>query len=150
MQNTKIRNAIPSGSSAIVWGRLPLVALLAGLAAALANTLIYYAASGLGFIPQSVLISSPGGEAPLTVAPVAISSFAGAAGAAAVFAIIGLFSRRPVRLFRIVAAVVLALSFATPLTIPGAPVAMILSLEVMHVAAWAVIVGLLTTLAHRR
>jgi hypothetical protein len=45
--------------------------------------------------------------------------------------------------------VVLVLSFAGPLTIPGAPLSMIFSLEVMHVAAWAVIVGFLTTLARR-
>jgi hypothetical protein len=81
------------------------------------------------------------------MAPVVVSSVVGAIGAAIVFAIIGLFARRPVRLFRIVATVVLVLSFATPPTIPGAPVAMILSLEVMHVMAWAVIVGLLTTMA---
>jgi hypothetical protein len=43
----------------------------------------------------------------------------------------------------------LVLSLATPLIIPGAPVAMILSLEVMHVVAWAVIVGLLTTMARQ-
>lgn len=73
----------------------------------------------------------------------------GTIGAAIVFAIIGLLSRRPVRLFRIVATVVLALSFVAPATIPGAPVAMILSLEVMHVAAWASSVWLLTTLARR-
>jgi hypothetical protein len=45
--------------------------------------------------------------------------------------------------------VALVLSLATPLTIPGAPLSMVLSLEVMHVAAWAVIVGLLTVLARR-
>lgn len=53
------------------------------------------------------------------------------------------------RVFRIVAVVLLVLSFATPLTIPSAPLSMILSMEVMHVAAWAVIVGLLTKLARR-
>ena len=83
------------------------------------------------------------------MAPVAISSVVGAIGAAVVFAVIGLFARRPVRLFRIVATVVLVLSFAMPATVPGVPVAMILSLEVMHVVAWAVSVGLLTTLARR-
>ena len=123
------------------------MALLAALTAAVANALVYFAASGLGFIPQSILVPTPSGEHPLTVAPVAVSSLVGAIGAAIVFAIIDLFARRPVRLFRIVAAVVLVLSFAMPLTIPGAPVAMILSLEVMHVVAWAVIVGFLTTMA---
>jgi hypothetical protein len=58
-----------------------------------------------------------------------------------------LFARRPVRLFRIVAAVALMLSFVMPATVPDVPVAMRLSLALMHVVAWAVIVGLLTTLA---
>ena len=144
MQNTK-----PAGSEGISYARLPWVALLAALAAALANALVYFAASGLGFISQSVLLPSPSGESPLTVAPVAISSVVGTIGAAVVFAVIGLFARHPVRLFRIVATVVLVLSFVMPATVPGVPVAMILSLEVMHVVAWAVSVGLLTTLARR-
>lgn len=149
MQSTEMQNAMPSGGGAIAWRRLPLVALLAAMVAATSNALIYFAASGLGFIPQDVFIASPGGEAPLTVGPVVISSIAGAVGAAIVFALVGLFSRRPIRTFRIVAAVALVLSFVTPVTIPGAAVAMVLSLELMHVAAWAVIVGLLTTLARR-
>ena len=80
---------------------------------------------------------------------VAITSVVGAIAAAIIFAVIGLFARRPVRLFRIVSVVALVLSFAMPLTIPGAPFAMVLSLEVMHVVAWAVIVWLLTTLARK-
>ena len=145
MQNTKL-----AGKERIAYGKLSWVTLLAALTAAVANALVYFAASRLGFIPQSVLMPTPSGEHPLTVAPVVVSSVVGAIGAAIVFAIIGLFVRRPVRLFRIVATVVLVLSFAMPLTIPGAPVAMILSLEVMHVAAWAVIVGLLTTMTRQR
>lgn len=151
MQNTET-----AGSEKVVrdekiaWKRLPPVALLAALTAAAANALIYFAASGLGFIPQSVLLPSPAGESPLTVAPVVMSSIAGAVGAAIVFTVIGLFARRPVRLFRITAIVVLVISFAMPATVPGVPITMILLLEVMHVVAWTVIVGLLTTLARRK
>lgn len=139
-----------TGGEAIAWRRLPFAVLLAAVAAVVANSLIYFAASALGFIPESVLIPTAGGESPLTVGMVVITSVIGAVGAAIVFASIGIFSRHPVKLFRIVAVVVLVLSFATPLTIPGAPVSMILSMEVMHVAAWAMIVGLLTTLARRK
>ena len=133
----------------ISWRRLVPVALLAALLAAVANTLVYFAASGLGFIPQSVLLPSPRGEAPLTASLVATTSVMGTVGATIIFAIIGLFARRPVRLFRIVAAVALVLSFVMPATVPGVPVAMRLSLALMHVVAWAVIVGLLSTLAGR-
>ncbi len=143
MQMTK-----SAGSERVAWGRLPWVALLAALTAA-TNALVYFAASGLGFISQSVLLPSPMGVSPLTVELVVITSVIGTVGAAIVFAIIGLFARRPVRLFRIIATVVLVLSFAMPATVPGVPVAMRLSLVVMHVVAWGVSVGLLTTLARQ-
>ena len=144
MQNKK-----HAGRAGISYGRLPGAALLAAVTAALANALFYFAASGLGFIPQSVLLPSPMGESPPTVSLVAITSVIGTVGAAAVFALIGLFARRPVRLFRTLAAGVLVLSFVPPATVPGVPVVMRLSLAVMHVVAWAVSVGLLTTLARQ-
>jgi Family of unknown function (DUF6069) len=133
----------------ISWKRLPPVALLVAFGAAVANAIVYSAASGLGLIPQDILVPGPGGEQPLTAALVVIGSVVGAIGGAGVFGLIGMFARRPVRTFCIVATVVLVLSLATPLTIPGAPLSMVLSLEAMHVAAWAVTVGLLTTLARR-
>ena len=138
-----------AGGERIAWGRLPWAALLAAVAAAAANALVYFAASALEFIPHSVLLPSPMGMSPLTVGLVAITSVIGAIGAAAVFAVIGLLARRPVRLFSIVAIVVLVFSFVPPATVPGVPVAMRLSLVVMHVVAWGVSVGLLTTLARR-
>ena len=144
MQNTK-----PAGREGISYGRLPGVALLAALAAALADALVFFAASGLATISQSVRLPSPMGLSPLTVGLVVVTSAIGAIGASIVFAIIGLVARRPVRLFRIIAAVVLVLSFAMPATVPGVPVAMRLALAVMHVVAWAVSVGLLTALARR-
>lgn len=119
------------------------------LKAAAINAIVYFAASGLGFISQNTLVPTPGGEQPLTLAPVVVSSVIGAIGAAIVFAQIGMFARRPVRLFRIVATLALVLSLTMPLTIANAPLSMVVSLEAMHVAAWAVTVGLLTTLARR-
>lgn len=147
-QNAEARNTVTTVTG-ISWTRLAWAALLAAFTAAVANVLVYFVASALGFIPQSILISTAGGGSSLTVGMVATASVVGAFGAAIVFAVIGVFSRRPVRLFRTVALVVLVLSFATPLTVPGAPIAMILSMEIMHVVAWAVIVGLLTTLARQ-
>ena len=69
--------------------------------------------------------------------------------AAMVFALLGRFTRRPVRNFVVLAALLLVLSFVTPLTVPGAPLSMVLALEVMHVVAAVVIVGGLVTLARR-
>lgn len=67
-----------------------------------------------------------------------------------IFTVVALLAQRPIRTFRIVAAVVLVLSFATPLTIPGAPLSMILTLELMHVVAAVIITGMLTTLARAK
>jgi len=154
MQDETQDTAITGGGKAvraegISWRRLPPATLLAALAAAAANATIYFAASALGLIPLDLPVPTPGGEQPLTVVPVVVGSAVGAIGAALVFALIGLFARRPVGLFRIVSVVVLVLSLAEPLIIPGAPVSMVLSLQAMHAAAWAVIVGLLTVLARR-
>lgn len=150
MRNTEtVGNEKAIGGKGIAWRRLPLAVLLSAVTAVIANSLIYFTASAMGFIPESVVIPTAGGESPLTVGIVAITSVIGAVGAAVAFAVIGLFARRPIGLFRIVAVVVLVLSFVTPLTIPGAPLAMVLSMEVMHVVAWAVIVGLLTTMVRR-
>jgi hypothetical protein len=149
MKSTERQTTRSASGAGISYGRLPGVALLAAVAAALANALVYFAASGLGTISQSILLPSPVGMSPLTVRLVVITSVIGAIGAAIIFALIGRFARHPVRLFRIVAGVVLVLSFSMPATVPGVPVAMKLSLAVMHVVTWAVSVGLLTTLVRR-
>lgn len=150
MQGTQPRSPGLAARQGVSWRRLPLATLLAVALAVAANILVYLAATGLGFIPRDVLLSTPGGEQPLGLTPVIASSAAGVLGAALVFALIGLFARRPVRSFHFVAAGVLALSFAMPFTIPGAPLEMILSLEAMHVVVWAASVGLLTTLTRRK
>ena len=67
-----------------------------------------------------------------------------------VFALLWRFTRRPVRNFVVLAAVLSVLSFVTPLTIPGAPLSMVLVLELMHVVAAVVIVGGLVTLGRRK
>jgi hypothetical protein len=72
-------------------------------------------------------------------------------GATVVFAIVGWFARRPVRLFRVITIVVLLLSFLSPvLALPGAGLNIILRLEAMHVVVAAVSVALLTTLARKK
>ena len=149
VETIQVQNAATRGEEGVAWGRLVLAGSLAAFVAAVANALVYFAALGLGLVPQGFLIRMTSGETLLTVSVVAITSVVGAVGATVVFAVIGLLARRPLRLFRIVSTVVLVLSFAMPLTIPGASGATILSLEAMHVVAWAVIVGILTTVARR-
>ena len=128
----------------VAFKRLLWAAPLAAIAAAVANAVVYFVASVLGAMPQDFVVQ---GSGPITLTPVVLSSLIGAAGAAMVFTAVALLSRRPIRTFCIVAAVVLVLSFATPLTIPGALLSMILTLELMHVVAAVIITGMLTTLA---
>ena len=120
---------------------------LAAVAAAVGNAVVYFVASALGAMPQDFVVQ---GSGPITLAPVVLSSLIGAAGAAVIFAVVVLLSRRPIWTFRIVAVVALVLSFVTPLTISGAPLSLILTLELMHVVAAVIITGVLTTLARAK
>ncbi len=121
---------------------------LAAILAAVANAVVYFVAYGLGAMPRDVAVQGSGS---ITLEPVVFASVIGAVGATIVFAIVALLARRrPIRTFSVVAAVVLVLSFYTPFTIPGAPVAMVATLLLMHVVAAVVIVGVLARLAHAR
>jgi hypothetical protein len=121
---------------------------LAAILAAVANAVVYFVAYRLGAMPRDVAVQGSGS---ITLEPVVFASVIGAVGATIVFAIVALLARRrPIRTFSVVAAVVLVLSFYTPFTIPGAPVAMVATLLLMHVVAAVVIVGVLARLAHAR
>ena len=120
--------------------RLLWVGLLAAMVAAAANSLVR--------VISVILFDIPPDFQPLTLGPVVISSVVGALGATVAFGIVIRFARRPIRLFRTVAVVVLLLSFLNPiLALPEASLQTILTLEFMHVVVAAVSVGLLTTLA---
>ena len=141
-------NSTPTQTEEIILGRLWWASLLAGVGAAAINAVIYVIASAAGAIPATVLV--PGLNLPVTVVPVILNSFVPAILAAIFLALLQRFARRPIRLFRIIAAVLLVLSFANPFTIPGAPIAMILVLDLMHIVAAATIVGVLTTVPVKR
>lgn len=130
----------------VAYRRLLWVGPVAGLVAALANVVVFLLASALGAVPGDVL---PQGQPPVTVGAVGFSSFVPALLGAVLFGLLGRFTRRPVRNFRVVAVGVLVLSFATPFTIPGAPVAMILALLLMHAIAAVVVTGVLTALGRK-
>lgn len=141
-KNTPVRR-----EERVAWGRLVPAGLLAALAAAAANAVVYLVATAAGAMPQDVVVN---GQGPITLPMVAGMSAFGAAAGAVVYALVGRFARRPVRVFRVVAAAALVLSFAGPFTIPGAPASMVAALLLMHAVAAAVVVGLLTTLARGR
>jgi hypothetical protein len=75
-------------------------------------------------------------------------------GAVLIFALLVRFSSNPIRIFQIIAVVFLLLSFIPDIALatsemPGANWLTALALMSMHVAAWAVSVGLLTKLTRK-
>ena len=75
-------------------------------------------------------------------------------GAVIVFALLARFARRPLLMFKRIATVALVLSFVPDVlllvaSVPGATAASVGVLMSMHVVAWAISVGTLTTLAGR-
>lgn len=126
------------------WRRLAWVGPLAGVAAAAANVVVFYLGVALGLVSDTVSVSN--GQ-PLTATAVVISSFIPAIAGAILFALLGRFTRRPVRIFRVVAVVVAVLSLVTPFTIPGITGGMVFVLLLMHVVAAVVITGVLTAVA---
>ena len=128
-------------------GRLLAYGAVAGVVAAVLNAVVYLVASFVGAIPQSVEIPNTGG--PLPLGAVVGFSFVPAVLAAGLLAILGRFTRRPFRVFTIIAVALFVVSLYTPFSIPGAPVAMILALEIMHAVAAVVIVGVLTRMGRR-
>ena len=127
----------------IAFGRLLWVGPLAAVIAAVGTVLVRTVAV--------VAFGVPPNFQALTLSSVLVSSVVGALGATVVFAIVGRFARRPVRLFRVIAIVVLLLSFLSPvLALPGAGLNIILTLEATHVVVAAVSVALLTTLARKK
>ena len=125
------------------WQRLLVATLATAVVAAVVNAIIFGIARALDTIPLEVVISGPTGDEPLGLVPVIFASIFGVLGAAVVFALCARFSTRPARLFQIIAAVVLVLSFVSPFTISGAPAEMIVTLILMHVVVWAAAVVIL-------
>lgn len=122
---------------AVILGRIWWAALLAGVAAAAANALVFLIAQAAGAIPPDIIV--PEANEPITVVPVMMVSFMPAIVAGIVLAILAALTPHPVKIFLIIATIMLILSFYTPFTIPGAIMPMIVVLNLMHIIAAVVI-----------
>jgi len=108
-------------------------ALLGGLAAGVVAAAVNAALFATGLIDQSVVV--PTGD-PVSLGPViSLSLIPNVLGGLVLWGVRR--AGRTVRLFQIIVVVATVLSFATPFTLPGAPLSMILVLELMHVVAGA-------------
>lgn len=126
-------------TSALLWAA-PVTAVIA----AVINTIIYFIGKAAGAFPESIII--PNANAPLKLPPVILASLIGVLVGGIVFAVIARFSKKPISVFQIVAAVVLILSLATPFQIPNAPLGMVLLLELMHLIAGSLAIWLMPRL----
>jgi Family of unknown function (DUF6069) len=129
----------PVASGRVSVGRLLGVGVLAAVLSAGANALVLAIASSF----LGAVVIPP--EGVVTFGQVVGASVAGAVGAAAMFAVIGRFTRRPIRMFWGVATVGLLLSFL-PIALAGVTGWSAGTLALMHVVAAITNVGLLTTL----
>ena len=128
----------------VAYSRLLWVGPLAIVAAVVANLIVRtVAVAALRPDPRFMPLS--------LVMPIVFTTI-GVLGATIVYAVVGRFSRRPVTLFRRIALVTLVVSLIPDFLLlgggmPGASIATVAPLIVMHVVAWAIAVRLLTTLA---
>ena len=122
---------------------------LAGVAAAAGNLAVFGLASAALNLPLAMPAMGPTPAAPLNIAQVVISSFLPALVAAGLLALLARFTARPVRVFQIIAGVVLVLSLGAPLTLQ-ADLSTRLVLLAMHVVAGLVITGVLSVFASEK
>ncbi|MCU0427702.1 MAG: DUF6069 family protein [Candidatus Kapabacteria bacterium] len=119
--------------------KLLTIAPLAALGAAVVNAVLFYIGKATGWISDTILIS-PANE-PISVVPVIISSIIPTLLAAGVLALLNRFTASPLRVFNIIAAILLLLSFTNPfVAIPNVPLMMGIWLNVMHVVVAGIVV----------
>ena len=107
--------------------------LLAGLAAAIVNAILFLAFHAMGVVDDDIF-PQPG--QPLTVLPVIISSFVPLIIGSFVFYLLERFTGKGLRLFAIIALMFMALSLISPFAmIPNVTLGYSLVLCVMHVVA---------------
>ena len=112
--------------------------LMAGLAAAIMNSALFYAFKNLGAINDTVQIMP--GE-PLGVHNAIISSIFSSVIASILYFVISLFARDAFRIFQRIAWIMLLLSFFSPfLFIPEVPVGYAISLNIMHIVVAAAVI----------
>lgn len=115
------------------------LAPVAGISAAILNAILFLIGSSMGAVPASVRIPDANGQ-PLTLVPVFVSSMLPALVAGLVLFLLIRFTKKPLRVFNIIAAVILVLSFASPFSIPNVTTGMIVLLELMHVVVAGIVV----------
>lgn len=106
----------------------------AGVVAATLNGILFFIGSSLNWIPSTVII--PNANAPMTIFPVIFASIVPLLiGSLLAFGLHRLSNRYGIIIFQVIAILFLLLSFGSPLSIPDAPMSMIIVLNLMHTVA---------------
>lgn len=120
--------SIPSESA----GSIVLRGLKVAAISAVINAILFFLGSAAGLLPETVLL--PGPNEPLTVVPVIFSSIVGTLAGTVLYLLLSRFApTSSSRVFRITLIVLGLATLFPPLSIPEAPVGMVLTLELMHV-----------------
>lgn len=140
-----------STSNQLMDSRQPwwLAGIIAAVVATIVNTIIYGIARAADWLPQDIIVESPVGEDPILLQAVIFATVIPILLAAVLYFILARTTAQPIRILWIVGIVVLVLSFIQPFTIEDAPADMIVTLEVMHIVAALVGLGVFTQLVRR-
>ena len=143
--NTQNVSSVPQLRERPDWGRLWLMGLLAIVGSVIVNVIIRTLA--VSVLPISSHFFQL--QVPLDI----VFTIIGTIGAVLVFALVSRLSRRPIRLYRIIATVVLVLSLIPDLGLlssPGASWYAVGTLMSMHIATYLICVVILTTMTRTR
>lgn len=139
-----------SGTEQVASSRLWRAALIAAIGTAVANLLVFVVAKNVFGLGLAIPLGGAGSPIePLPAFMVVIATAVPALAAAGLLALLARFTRRPILIFQIIAAVFVLLSLGGPLSLP-VDTATKLVLSLMHLAAAAVITGVLTTWSRAR
>lgn len=108
--------------------------LIAAVVSALLNALLYFVGAAVGAFPADVI--TPAGQ-PITVVPVILISVIAAIAGTVGYTVLSRLVANPNRWFTIITIVIFILMFFPPIQLQsaGAPLLMIVLLEVMHVVS---------------
>jgi hypothetical protein len=98
--------------------------------AVVVNATLFFIFSALGVISDQILIQ-PANQ-PITIVPVVMASIVPSIVATLFFMALTRFTKQPVKIFGMIALVLVVLSFASPFSIPNVTIAMAVGLNVMH------------------
>lgn len=126
----------------VPWPRLWRAGVLAAVAAAVVNVVVFLLARAAGAMPADVL--NPMGQ-PVGLGSTLLLTLLPPLAAAGLLGLLARLTRRAVPIFLVVAALVFAVMAMSPIGLPGAPAGMIAALELMHlvVAVPAVLLPIL-------